>query len=371
VRGRRYDAAMSNPAVAAASLPRILSLFGGVRAVAAIWFLVSLTDSFRAVTYMRTTGRAVHYASLAVYAIGETITWTVATLFLLWLIDRWPKGGRTVSMLLAAVVLLTGTLVSIASSSMLFSLTGITHRTFPRTFFIQLPRQFHSSMMVVVFVLMVAIHMRDRNAAEARRMRESRLENELLQAQLHSVSAQFQPHFLFNTLHGITAMLHKDTGRAERMITDLGDLLRFSLTHARDAAGTLDDELYFIERYLFLQHTRLGERLKVTLDAGDEARRSLFPRFVLQPLVENAVKHGIDVVDRPGEIAISAQVHGGLLTVRIRNTVPGSLQWRPDGVGLSSVRQRLQLLYGTAHTFELTQSDDLVTATITVPHAGS
>jgi two-component system, LytTR family, sensor kinase len=348
--------------------PGVLRLCGGVRNVAVIWSLLSTSNVLRAITHMRTTSQPVPYGRLAMHALGETLYWTVITLLVLQLLDRWPVRNRIASALLAAAVLVSGSVLLVWIASALFNWTGFSSRGIGRLFLLMLPRDFHNSMFLLLFVLMVGISVRDRHAAETRRMRASKLETQLLEAQLHNVSTQFQPHFLFNMLNGIAATLRKDTNAAERMIIGLGDLLRFSLTRAREEGATLDDELYFVERYLYLQYTRIGDRLSVRIEATPEARHSLFPRFVLQPLVENAIKHGMDAITGRGEIRIDAFVEGERMEVRVRNTAPEPHEWRPDGVGLTTVRKRLELLYGGTHTLRFGVASGSVTATITLPH---
>jgi two-component system, LytTR family, sensor kinase len=347
---------------------KLLSIRGILLSIWAIFFLVSFIDALRAITYMRATQQPVIYLSIALHTIGETIYWSLFTWFLVWLLDRWPYRRRALSILLATVLLVLGGLIVTFSNAALFTLSGVSKKSITENILILLPRDFHGSMFLVVVVLGAAISLRDRYMAEQRRVRESRLETQLLQAQLHSVSAQFQPHFLFNTLHAVTALLYKDTKKAEQMITGLGDLLRLSLSHARDEFGTLDDELYFVERYLFLQHMRLANRLAVRIEADDDARRSAFPRFVLQPLVENAVKHGIDPSGEPGEVAITAGADRERLEIQIRNSVPDGLRWKPDGVGLSTVRQRLDLLYGAQHSLDFSTNNGEVLVSIAVPY---
>lgn len=346
---------------------KLLSIRGILLSIWAIFFLVSFIDGLRAVTYLRASQQPVMYLPIALHTLEETIYWSLFTWFLIWLLDRWPHK-RILSILCATILLVLSGLAVTFASAALFTLSGVSKRTILDGFLLQLPRDFHSSMFLVVVVLGAAISLRDRHMAERRRVRESKLETQLLQAQLHSVSAQFQPHFLFNTLHAITALLHKDAKQAEQMITGLGDLLRLSLSHARDEFGTLDDELYFVERYLFLQHMRLANRLAVRIDADDDVRRSAFPRFVLQPLVENAVKHGIDPSGEPGEVAITAGADRERLEIRIRNSVPHGLRWKADGVGLSTVRQRLDLLYGAQHSLNFSSANGEVLVSIAVPY---
>ncbi len=331
-----------------------------------VWALVGFIDGLRAITYMRSEQQPIAYGSIALHAVGETIEWTIITWCLLALLDHWPER-RAWSIVLTVIVVVGGAMAIQLSGSTLFSLLGVSKQRIIPLFVSLLPRHFHGAMFEVVVLLGMGLALRDRYAAEARRVREAKLETQLLRAQLHSISAQLQPHFLFNTLNTITVLMHKNVHLAEQMIAGLGDLLRLSISHAADELGTLDDELYFVERYLFLQHIRLANRLDVRIDADAETRMLPFPRFVLQPLVENAVKHGIDASDQPGEVSITADHVGERLILRIRNSVPDGIAWRPDGVGLASVRQRLELLFWAEHALEFSTADGAVTVSISVP----
>ena len=129
--------------------------------------------------------------------------------------------------------------------------------------------------------------------AQARELSVSRLENELAQARLQALQAQLHPHFLFNAFNSIAALMHRDVDAADRMLSRLGELLRRVLRRSSVQFVTLQEELEFIELYLEIERTRFGERLQVHVDVDDEARGAVVPHLLLQPLVENAVRHGI------------------------------------------------------------------------------
>lgn len=192
-----------------------------------------------------------------------------------------------------------------------------------------------------------------RRYAEASRASE-RLQTRLDQAQLQALKLQLQPHFLFNTLNTITALVHRDPGAAERMVSGLSELLRFSLGTAGEQEVPLERELEVTRHYLDIQQVRFQDRLSVSIDVDAEAPRAYVPNLLLQPLVENALKHGIGPRAAAGRIAIAARRRNGVLTLEVRDDGIGERADVPrrEGVGLGNSRARLQSLYGAGHRFE-------------------
>ncbi|HEV2129507.1 MAG TPA: histidine kinase, partial [Longimicrobiaceae bacterium] len=181
-------------------------------------------------------------------------------------------------------------------------------------------------------------------------------EGQLTRAQLDVLKMQLHPHFLFNTLNAISALMHRDVPAADRMLARLGDLLRLSLEKAGTQEVTLRDELEFLEPYLEIEQTRFGDRLKVEWTIDSEALDAMVPHLILQPLVENSIRHGIAPRAAPGRIEISAQRSNGSLQLEVRDNGRGlnqGDQMRSTGVGLSNTRARLAQLYDGSHSFEV------------------
>src|SRR6185369_4509061 len=190
-----------------------------------------------------------------------------------------------------------------------------------------------------------------------REIHAAALEAQLAQAQLQTLKMQLQPHFLFNTLNSISALNHEDPRAANRMIARLSELLRLTLENDGAQEVSLHQELDFLKRYLEIQQVRFGDRLKVHFDVAPETMDARVPNLLLQPLVENAIQHGLAPFSAPGEIHIHASRENGLLCLRIADSGPGlpasTPSGAPDGIGLANTRARLQQLYGDAHRFEL------------------
>ena len=174
------------------------------------------------------------------------------------------------------------------------------------------------------------------------------LERDLVAARLLVLRQQLQPHFLFNALNAVSGLIDTDPSGARRMLARIGDLLRLSLERGDAAEATLGDELDFVDRYLAVERARLGDRLRVHYAAPPDLLHMHLPSFALQPLVENAVRHGVAMLPEGGAIQITAAASGDGLEVRISNDAPAPTQPRPEGIGLGSLRARLTGLYGDA-----------------------
>jgi two-component system LytT family sensor kinase len=189
-----------------------------------------------------------------------------------------------------------------------------------------------------------------------RELRAAQLEGQLAKARLQTLKSQLQPHFLFNTMHSISSLMLIDVVAADRMMTRLGDLLRMSLESAGTQITTLSRELDFLNCYLEIEKVRFEERLNITMDIAPETLDASVPHLLLQPLVDNAVKHGISKLPQGGQIGIAAHVVDEDLQIEIRDNGPG---FRGDGsfsgggLGLRITRERLESLYGQDQSVEL------------------
>ena len=185
-------------------------------------------------------------------------------------------------------------------------------------------------------------------------------EYRLVQAQLQALKAQLHPHFLFNTLNAISELVYRDPDRAERAIGELSDLLRITLGKKAAEEVALKDELEFLEKYVSLHRMLIEDRFKVEMRIDPEALDASVPDLILQPLVENAIRHGIALSSRRGQIEISAERHNGSLRLVVRDNGPGlAADWQKAAnkkIGLSNTRARLERMYGKQHRFELDSS---------------
>ncbi len=208
-----------------------------------------------------------------------------------------------------------------------------------------------------------------------RELRTSQLQAQLVKARLQALKSQLQPHFLFNTLNSISALMLTDVEAADRMITRLGDLLRISLETAGTQMTTLSRELEFVNCYVEIEKVRFEERLKVSIDVAPETLDASVPHLLLQPLVDNAIKHGISRLVAGGEIRISATADDADLHLEVRDNGPGVREVAPfpsNGVGLRITRERLETIYGEHQSVELlTLPEGGAVARVSIPlHTG-
>lgn len=190
----------------------------------------------------------------------------------------------------------------------------------------------------------------------ARELAVARLETELARSQLRALKAQLQPHFLFNTLHAVTVLIRHDRDAAIRTVMHLSDLLRMVLLDADRQEVPLERELRFVRLYLEVEQTRFRDRLEVVWDVAPGLGRAAVPPLLLQPLVENALKHGLGARASGGSVAIAASTTNGTLTLRVTDDGPGlraGADQTGTGIGLSSIRGRLEKLFGPRHRFAL------------------
>ena len=203
-------------------------------------------------------------------------------------------------------------------------------------------------------------------------LRLANLQARLAQVQLGALKMQLHPHFLFNTLNAITALVHTDPEAADTMIVRLSELLRITLENESIQIVSLRQELEFLDRYLDIQRVRFQDRLRIEMDVRPDTLDAGVPNLVLQPLVENAVQHGISQRPENGEIRVSAHRAGDMLVLEVADNGPGfasrNAADRHPGRGLANTRERLRQLYGDAHRFELRDNAGAgLTVSVTIP----
>jgi LytS/YehU family sensor histidine kinase len=190
-------------------------------------------------------------------------------------------------------------------------------------------------------------------------LKASRLHTQLVQSQLEALKMQVQPHFLFNTLHSISALLSKDTDGARKMITRLGDFLRLTLENSGSMEVTLQQEIEFLNGYLEIERIRFQDRLTTDIYVDPDVLDVRVPNLILQPIVENAMRHAIGN-STSGHVEITAVPRNGSVRIEVKDNGPGiqvdrTLEApRGRGLGLANTRARLAGLYGEAASFELT-----------------
>jgi two-component system, LytTR family, sensor kinase len=208
--------------------------------------------------------------------------------------------------------------------------------------------------------------------AQDRALRAAHLEARLAEAQLQALQRQLHPHFLFNTLNGISALMHRDVQAADRMLVRLSDLLRMALDRRSAQEVPLSDDLEFLAKYLEIEQARFGERLSVRYDFDPDTLDALVPNLLLQPLVENSVRHAIAALSQGGVIEVTSRRVGDTLELRVRDNGPGLSKERTPspsgGLGLTNTRSRLEHLYGSAQHLQFSDTPGGgLTVTVVLP----
>jgi two-component system, LytTR family, sensor kinase len=228
----------------------------------------------------------------------------------------------------------------------------------------------HQNILVYAGIVFVWHALDSYRESQRRALKGAELEKRLAQAQLDSLRAQLQPHFLFNTLNAIAEFVHEDPAKAEQLIVELANLLRMNLQLSPAEEVPLAEEMEFLKRYVDIEQTRLGSRLEVRWDVRDETLCARVPSLILQPLVENAIRHGIAPFAKTGRLAISAERMDGDLLLKVHDSGPGlpGESTSRRGIGLTNTAARLEHLYGKRHRFELLNQAGLL-ARVTIPFA--
>ncbi|HKR02648.1 MAG TPA: histidine kinase [Pyrinomonadaceae bacterium] len=290
--------------------------------------------------------------------------WAISTPLVLWLVRRFPVDKQN---------WLRNSLTHLLTSTLLIFVVGVVghiilYLNYGRA--MGRPYMFESSLLHAVnnytegmgVYLLIAFLAHAYNYYQRYRqgeLRASQLEAQLSQAQLQALKMQLHPHFLFNTLHSISALLHQDKEAARKMITRLGDFLRLTLENSGTQEVTLKEEMEFLRCYLEIERIRFQDRLTTRVQVDPEALDSLVPNLILQPIVENAIRHGIAPRSTPGEIEIRAKQGNGFLRIKIRDNGSGLPTNRSTeslfkkGLGLANTVARLERLYGAQHRFEI------------------
>ena len=207
--------------------------------------------------------------------------------------------------------------------------------------------------------------------ARERALRAAQLETKLAEAHLKALQQQLQPHFLFNTLHAISTLMHRDVEAADRTLIRLSELLRITLDNVGRSEITLKSELDFVEKYLEIEQTRFADRLIVRFDIQPDALDALVPTLLLQPLIENAIKHGVARKSGAGHIDVQARCDGDKLRVEVTDDGQGltedSLTALQKGLGVSTTRARLLQQFGADFRFEFHRQVEGLKVVVAIP----
>ncbi len=326
-----------------------------------LWIVYDSVSVVQRVLWHLEKGMQVPWGRFATYYLDSVFFGLVAPVAF-WISARWPFT-RDNWPRAAGAHLVTGSLIHLAYIATVQPIRSLLAVLFdeplmahPTTWILFLQTYLGALLMYTLMVLVSHGVLYYRRWRE-RELRASRLETQLAQAQLEMLRMQLHPHFLFNTLHSVSALMHTDVKGADRILALLGDLLRDSLDKIGAQEVTLKQELDFVDRYLEIERTRFRDRLSVKTLVDPEAWDVPVPNLVLQPLVENAIRHGISRRAGTGHLVITAARAGDRLVLSVIDDGPGfpaeGMVLGRAGVGLANTQARLQQLYGNEASFEL------------------
>jgi len=328
------------------------------------WTLIGLSFASQFYVSSAKAGRPVSWGQAVSSSLGDWYVWALLSLPIMQLARRFrfdaPAWGRSLAVHLGAslgfslvYVLLRALLGKLQSQ-----IAGVP-LSFGEAFGPLVVKTFHFNLLFYWVMVSVSHAFSYYRQSQERALRATELEQRLTRARLQALQMQLNPHFLFNTLNAISSLMHKDVKAADRMLVRLADLLRYALDSTEAHEVPLRQELEFLERYLEIERTRFGARLTVEKAVDPATMDTLVPNLVLQPLVENAIKHGIERKSRDGKITLTAALDGDRLRLEVRDNGPGLPEETAArrGIGLANTQARLQQLYGEAHEFRLESQD--------------
>jgi hypothetical protein len=351
----------------------------GWRYMAGAWLALALFDATQTVVSMRAMGMHHAWLTLFVVTMASWAVWVAFTPIALGLLKRFPLPSRQAAPWLvhAAACLAIGLAWATWATVLEHATNPFAYARGPGPFALLWQSKFLGNLVGelilygTIAAFSVTFEARDRLLHQ--RADGARLAELLAQAQLAALRLQIEPHFIFNALNAITALIReKRDDDAVAMTAALGDLLRRVTDRSARQIVTMGDEIDFLQKYMDIQQFRFADRLRYRIDIPAALMKAQVPDFILQPLVENAIKHGISKRARGGELEVSASHDGALLTLSVRNDGPLLPEHVREGVGLSNTRQRLLALYGDAQALTLqNHAATGVLATITLPYRES
>jgi len=265
-------------------------------------------------------------------------------MFLLWIF----KPEKTASLVFVIIIgIASGTLIGLQIGSFaLQQIFSVTLKQPEKSLFQVIILAITFGMIATYFFYSKSRLKVSQELIQQERIKRLSSEKEALEANLRLLQAQIEPHFLFNTLSNVLSLIDTDPANGKSMLMDLIHYLRTSLSRTLHDPITLDQEIDMIKAYLNIQKIRMGDRLRFKIELPDAVRKHPFPPMLLQPLVENAVKHGLEPKMEGGEIMIKAMEEEDLIRIEVMDTGLGFSSFHETGVGIGNVKERIQLLYG-------------------------
>ncbi len=328
-----------------------------------LWTSLGLFFTLQSVLTYVAQGNEARLGAPLIYQLGYWYVWGLLSPLIFAAARRWPIGGNEggneggtgnvlrlvgLSLVVAPLQVVVSTLVRSGGMYTAGIITEEVYHAQLGRLLSLLPIQSFDALFTFWVIMGVYLGIRYYRQSKEQELANQRLQGDLSDARLQNLRAQLRPHFLFNTLNSISALVAACPDRAEQMIARLSHLLRRSLDSDTRSLIPVAEEMDFIRTYLEIEETRFGDRLSIELDVQPETETLPVPALILQPLVENAVVHGIAPFDRPGRITVMSRLEASVLCLSVRDTGPGVPPESSFGIGLSNTQSRLAQLYGDA-----------------------
>jgi len=340
------------------------SLRVSLRLIAGVATALGIFSTFQAYNYVSLfTERDPSFPMLLALNVTYWYSWALLVPGMLWMARRFrfdrQTWRRSVLAHIPAVLAVTALHAVLTVSLRMPILTAYGRdamwwSSFQELFFLNFDWE-----MMTYWAVVGASHAYDfHRESQAQKLAAAQLQTRLAEASLQSLQRQLHPHFLFNTLHSISALIPRDPEAADAMLGQLSDLLRLTLDRIGTQELPLKEELDFVQKYVEIERTRFGDRLQVDFDIAPETLDAAVPNMLLQPLVENAIRHGIARKVGGGRVEITARRNDGDLCLMVRDTGPGLAEAQPGlskGVGLANTRSRLEHLFGERHSLDFSE----------------
>jgi two-component system, LytTR family, sensor kinase len=219
------------------------------------------------------------------------------------------------------------------------------------------------ALIICLFMLLLSVVEETKEAGR----REKELKAMIQQTELQALKNQLNPHFLYNSLNAVSSLIGTNPGAAREMVIRLSDFLRYSLKQDAMHLTTLKEELQSIQQYMEIESVRFGEKLSYTFEVEKDQLSTKLPAMILQPLFENAVKHGVQQSDMPVAILLKSRVSENMLILSVSNRYDKQIRFRGEGIGLQNVRNRLRLIYGNGQLLSIQDKEQVFTASLSLP----
>jgi two-component system, LytTR family, sensor kinase len=341
-------------------------------AVLAVWTGLAGLSTLQTALYLQQRGEPIQWFPLVTSRLVDWYTCLAFAPVVLWLIRRSVPGRGHRLQQAGLIVAAALVFLPVKYAVLIPVLRWVQPAQRPTTVGAAVATNFFTEMLFLAGIALAVYTVELYRRVQDEQIERTRLGRELAEARLDALTLQLQPHFLFNTLNSVVSLIRRSPRAAEDMVTDLSEMLQETL-RARGHEVALSAELELVELYLRIMRHRFGDRLAARIEADATARRALVPRFLLQPIVENAIEHGFGARDGTGRLVIAAAVHDSRLEIGVMDNGPGfSAAHSPrkpnGGIGVANTRRRLDEMYGGDYDLIISPAEGGTTVTIIIPH---